>query len=356
MIAYFTFPNNEIPNNITFNPIVELDYFTNIYKSTWSATFPNQQTVTITANSGLVWAKVPQIEVRANNISEYPNGKLSADNSIVTFNASMPRTNQIIYVTISDIVLQEPIPTVDSTFLTYYCVDDKILYDLSQVIIYSSASDRTIVDLTPYITSLRQYPFKLPSSDNTTNILLGANDTKIQSPLISQSHYEIDLGTITLPSTNSNSNDFNSVLLLILPFIGTVNIDARWYALQTINLKYDVDLTTGLFTATLTVNNIITDIFTGKIGKETAYKTSANDTLSNLVNVDIQDNYPLQASITIFYHDNYGNVISSDNKRNTINSFTGGGFSQFTDIVLTDNIPSTMQDNIISLLAQGIII
>lgn len=356
MIAHYTFPNDIMPD-ITFNPSVELDSFTNIYKSTWNATWPNQQTVTMTAQNNMVWAKTPQIEIRASGIAEYPTVTLNSDNTVATFSYSMPRSNKTIYVTVSDIVLQEPIPTIDNAFLTYYCVDDKILYDLSQVIIYtSSASDRGIVDLTPYITSLRQYPFKLPSSDITKAILLGANDTGIQSALISQAHYEIDLGSVTLPSTNNNSNDFNVSLMLILPFIGTVNIDAMRYALQTINIKYDVDLTTGLFTATLTVDNIITDIYTGKIGKEAPYKTSANDTLSNLVNVDIQDNYPLQASITIMYHANYDNALTTDNKRNIINTFIGNGFTQFADIVLTDNIPSILQTEIISLLSQGVII
>lgn len=360
MIAVYTFPNNAMPDNLEFNPIVELDAFTRQFKSTWSAVWPNGQTVEITALNGLTWAKKPQIEIKngTSGIAVFPDITLNSENKTISFTHSMPRSNTTIYITVTDIVLEEPIPTIEDNFLTYYCVTNKTLYDLSQAIIYntSSSGDRNIVDLTPFITSLRQYPFEIPKSDSTKNIVLGTNDTKIASNLLTARHYEIDLGSVKMPSTNNNSNDFAATICIILPYIGIRTLNAAWYAGQTVSLIYDVDLTQGLFTATLTINNIITDIFTGIIGKEAPYKLTSSETLANFINTDIQDNYPLQASITILYHQNYDNLITNDNKRGVISSFEKGILTQLTDIVFNDAIPSIIQGDISAILAQGIIL
>lgn len=356
------FPDNVLPSNITFSPALSEyngGYIFTVNQNT-------VQTVTLSASSGYYFPRIPTLELTdyGGIAVEIIDPVLSSNATTFTFSFNTGNTldrnqaEQLEYLTL-EVVQVVPTPTGIGAFITYYKVNDDILNQLSQVLIYQLSGE--IINLSNYIASLRSYPFDIASSD-PISIILGYANTNVKAPVANAVFHELDFGTVTLAPTNNNVNDYSVEIKAMLPYIGYVNLDAANYAGQTIRLEYDVDIRTGLFSATFYVNNEIPlDIFTGKIGSDIPFKTTGNDLVSNLtsfLNTSIQETYPLQASILTIWHDNMASrgVISTYETIGAINDLTDTGLTTFTDINLIGNIPNELKTEIIRMLESGIFI
>lgn len=351
-------------NNCDFTPTLTKTgnyYYITVDENIDTLTF----SFTARCKSGYAFARTSEFSCRNVNGSYITNvgmlnGVLSEKDTLQTFTVTYKGTTTTqkpaqIYFTNFDVV--QNVPTLQQQFLTYYKCNDDILNQLSkkafQVIDRNGQS--VDIDLTQYIASLRLYPFDIESSD-ALDIILGNYNIKVRSPLAQSIYHEIDMGNVTLAPTNNNVNDFNATIKIILPFIGMQSLTATWYAGQTINLKYNVDITSGLCSATLTVNNIPVDIFTGKIGKDMPYKVSEQYINPNLVDTTIQDTYSLTAIITVLYHENYNDVsISNDYANILISDMQGKGYIEIDNVQLPYGMTQEMQSEIRTLLRNGII-
>lgn len=337
-------------------------YYLTVNDDTTAKTF----TFTATAKSGYYFARSIEFTCR-NNYGSYVTvigtltSTLSVNDTVSTFTvdyskASTSNKPAQIYFTNFDVV--QNVPTLTQQFLTYYKCNDDILNQLAkkafQVIDRNGVS--VDIDLTQYIANLRSYPFEIASSD-ALDIILGNYNIQVKSPLANELYHEIDLGNVTIAPTNNNANDYNATFKAILPFIGIQSLSATWYAGQTVNLKYNVDISSGLCTATFYIDNIPIDIFSGKIGKEIPYKTSNQYVNPNLIDTTIQDTYSLTALITVLYHANYNDTsISNDYANVTIQSLVGMGYCELSNVALSAQIPQNMQSLILTTLRNGIII
>lgn len=355
-----------LPSNATFNPEPTYGEF-GAYYWYWDFAYNTAITVTMTCTNGYYFARKPNVTVK--DASGYQidltTDSLNADSSVYAFafdNGDEQYGDYAMRIEITqvDIVQKTPTPTGKGNFITYYKVNDDILAQLSQVVIMqqtSSSGTVDIVDLSQYITSLRSYPFDIAVSD-PISIILGYSNTNIQAPVANEIYHSINFGNVTLASTNGNINDYNVDIKALLPYIGYVNLNAGYYAGQTINLTYEIDLRSGLFTANFSIDGTIIDIFTGKIGQDLPYKVVAQESISNWINPDIQDTYPLQASILTIWHDNMTSdiMVSTQQHESFIMSFDSLGLCQFDDIQLTNVIPSDIANEIRQLMTTGIII
>lgn len=286
-------------NNTVFNPPIEYVSSNNRYYITVNENLENMTfSFTAKCRNGYSFARSSEFSCR-NTYGSYItqigmlNGVLSENDTLQTFNvtylstAAQSKPAQI-YFTNFDVV--QNAPTLQQQFLTYYKCNDDILNQLSKKAfqVIDRNGQAVDIDLTQYIASLRLYPFEIGASD-PLDIILGNYNISVKSPLAQSLYHEIDMGNVTIAPTNNNVNDYNATIKIILPFIGMQTLTATWYAGQTINLKYNVDISSGLCSATLTVNNIPVDIFTGKIGKDMPYKVSEQYINPNLVDTTIQD-------------------------------------------------------------------
>ena len=111
-----------------------------------------------------------------------------------------------------------------------------------------------------YVVSVQKYPFDLRYESGDPYIYVGKINTGITakslfpsfggSVLPINSRCTFDFGTIYIDPNNSNYcygdfRDFQSKLLLFMPFVGTAELDPRLYIAHTVGLIYTIDYNTG---------------------------------------------------------------------------------------------------------------
>lgn len=348
----------------TFNPALEYVESSGYYYMTIEDGGENVVNFTITANNGYSFPRAPVATLMANYSTLVSNKEstLSSNDTVATFNFTYTLYGSnypanLIFSTF-EVVQNTPTPTGQTTFVTYYNVTNDILSELSKTLFRTITTEQYIeeIDLSQYISSIRFYPFEIASSD-PIDIILGNYNLSIKAPVANTIYHEIDFGSVTLSSTNHNSNDFNAIIKILLPYIGQQALNATLYANQEINLRYNVNISTGMTIATLYVEGIPIDIFTGVLGREIPYHINQIYNANSLIDTTIQDTYPLEATIFVAYHDNLNTEYVSNNALtlSTISDNSDNGFCSFSNIQLSSAIPEILQNEIIQLLTSGII-
>lgn len=104
-----------------------------------------------------------------------------------------------------------------------------------------------------YIVSVQRYPFPISHISTAANVVIGGLDTEIsayplETDLIpAQKFY--NFGEISIDPFYDDFRDYQSKITLIMPFIGSVDLDPRLYIGHTVGLKYNVDYDTGAVAA-----------------------------------------------------------------------------------------------------------
>ena len=126
------------------------------------------------------------------------------------------------------------------------------------------------------IQGLRFYPFDLTSIFTNIQpqnyIYFGAYKQDISGTvykMIYANGYK-DLGSVTIKRTFKDWRDFEPYtrLYIYLPYIGRFKLDLTKYYDKTINIRYYIDLRTGVCCACLIANGVLLDWFDGIIGTE----------------------------------------------------------------------------------------
>lgn len=104
-----------------------------------------------------------------------------------------------------------------------------------------------------YIVSVQRYPFPISHIPTAANVVIGGLDTEIsayplETDLIpAQKFY--NFGEISIDPFYDDFRDYQSKITLIMPFIGSVDLDPRLYIGHTVGLKYNIDYDTGAVAA-----------------------------------------------------------------------------------------------------------
>lgn len=105
-----------------------------------------------------------------------------------------------------------------------------------------------------------------PSVTNARNIYIGNWATNISMPPVANQWYEFDCGIITLQKYWGSALDYypNTKVQLMLPYIGSVQLNTDEVMGQQIGVKYRIDLLSGSCVAMVTVNGNVYYQYTGE--------------------------------------------------------------------------------------------
>ena len=252
--------------------------------------------------------------------------------------------------------------------ITLYKPTKSELTDLAQLRIYSySDSQRTLVDLGQFITSLKAIYLDVEPVGNT-EIVLGNTITDIQCPIIDNDVTVVDLGNVVINGFYNNNIDvLHSDIKLSLPFVGIVDLDSNIFINKTINLKYRINLITGVCHALIYIlennDSLLIKSYSGNIGMNIPYilqdnsfdymrfnQTSVNDDLFHCDPcIDVFQNKKVNANERFFDTD----------KEVVISSLSLNDFISVDSIIDTDNISVILNEDfemIITMLKGGIVI
>lgn len=317
---------------------------------------------TLTANDGYYFKEVPVLRVYSSGTgyTDY-DFTISEDTLTATVTYTTTSTDSDIYP-VAVATLKEDVPTAGYSFVNiYHCTEENIT-DLAKYrfSVASGSSPVNIVDLGYYVTSLKRFYCDIPDSI-ASNIALATIDTQISANLVASNTVELDCGTITIDSTNNNSNDYsNTTCYLLLPFIGIANIDSDLVMNRTIQLKYNVSTISGVCVASIyeTENSTLLATFTGQIAENIPYILN-NIEWQMLGDIDVNSNmlYGFTPLLTIMYRDNYNaneTALVNDSQYALLSTLTG--LNYINDIVIDNtSIDANERDLILAELQNGVI-
>ena len=152
---------------------------------------------------------------------------------------------------LNDVYTAVTAPKTITSFVHLYKTNDNELSALAKAR-FKDVSGNT-VDYGQYITALYRIPVDLSNiTGDTSNIMLGQYDSMVASTLLNQYLLDIDGGAITIPEKFSNAYDYlTTECILHLPFLDEINLPPHYVVNQTINIKYKLDLYSGILTASI---------------------------------------------------------------------------------------------------------
>lgn len=212
------------------------------------------------------------------------------------------------------------------------------------------------VDLGVYVNRIKRIFTNVPTF-GTADIVCGNYNTQIQATRPSKDSFTISFGEITIPVKNGDNTDYESDLQLFLPFVGLVSINSELMGVK-VSLTYEINVITGKGVARLSTENIMLYVWDVEPSTNVLYRT-ANKELQ-LVGGDSWEEsylYGLEPYILIKW---YNSLNVNDRNSNLIRGEISGfkGLNSLTDIttISTNDMLTEEQEEIYSLLEQGVII
>lgn len=283
----------------------------------------------------------------ANPVKEEP--KSPTDNTNVTANP----------------VKEEPKSPIDhtnasSSIVHTYVLSQNNYNELGRQIIDSIKTDGTgfeQYDYTKFVQFLYEIPFSVPTdiTTNTSTINLGKKNLEINSRSVTHETLDIDLGSIDLTGL-SNSNELNPVnITLFCPFSENINLPTT-VVNSKLSLSFSINLKTEI--GLLLIKQGENIVYTGQTELFTDlplyYSAGSQDAIVRQLRSQYQNTIK-QAYIVINYHKAITNLTSyKTNEHGTLANYKG--FTRVSRGTLKKSINSTIDQNLLNLLRQGVII
>ena len=202
---------------------------------------PSKPRLEIVADDGFIFLNV--FKYKQAGVTKYLNK--SDDNKMLYKDLDTRGLN------LNDVYTAVTAPKTITSFVHLYKTNDNELSALAKAR-FKDVSGNT-VDYGQYITALYRIPVDLSNiTGDTSNIMLGQYDSMVASTLLNQYLLDIDGGAITIPEKFSNAYDYlTTECILHLPFLDEINLPPHYVVNQTINIKYKLDLYSGILTASI---------------------------------------------------------------------------------------------------------
>ena len=202
---------------------------------------PSKPRLEIVADDGFIFLN--QFKYKQAGVTKYLNK--SDDNKMLYKDLDTRGLN------LNDVYTAVTAPKTMTSFVHLYKTNDNELSALAKAR-FKDVSGNT-VDYGQYISALYRIPVDLSNiTGDTSNIMLGQYDSMVASTLLNQYLLDIDGGTITIPEKFSNAYDYlTTECILHLPFLDEINLPPHYVVNQTINIKYKLDLYSGILTASI---------------------------------------------------------------------------------------------------------
>ena len=221
----------------------------------------------------------------------------------------------------------------------------------------SNATGFNQYDYTKFVNYLYEIPFKIGTeiTTSTSTINLGKKNLDIDCQKVTHETLDIDLGTIDLTSM-ANSHDYNPINInLYCPFSNNIDLPLTVLGSK-LNLGFTINLKSEQATLLIAQNdNIVysgqTELFTDL---PLYFTAGLQDTLIKQFKTQYQNTIK-QAYIVV----NYNKPITNLTRYRTTEHGTLSNYKGFTRVsygTLKQSVSSSIDNSILSLLAQGVII
>ena len=94
-------------------------------------------------------------------------------------------------------------------------------------------------------------------TNRTGDIVIGNVNTNIKANIVDNNFIEINFGSLTINEYYKDSNDYDSIVELYLPYYGSVTLNTQEVMNATLTLSYIIDVLTGTFVAFVQVSKTI---------------------------------------------------------------------------------------------------
>ena len=160
--------------------------------------------------------------------------------------------------------------------LNLYVTNYQTIYNLQRYL--NGAYTPSAADLTAdfkgtnpgdYIVSAFKFPVALPASQTLEEIYIGKIPSGFQAYRLTDNAY-LDFGTIDIDpyfSTTIDFRDYQSKILLLMPFIGTAELDPKVFIGHSLSLTYNVDYVTGSVAAEIKRDGLTIETRTAKLAQ-----------------------------------------------------------------------------------------
>lgn len=160
--------------------------------------------------------------------------------------------------------------------LNFYVTNYQTIYNLQRYL--NGAYTPSAADLTAdfkgtnpgdYIVSAFKFPVALPSTTTLEDIYIGKISVGFQAYRLTGNDY-LDFGTLNITPYFSSSIDFRdyqSKILLFMPFIGTAELDPKIFIGHTLGLIYNIDYLTGSVAAEIKRDGLTIETRTAKLAQ-----------------------------------------------------------------------------------------
>lgn len=241
------------------------------------------------------------------------------------------------------------------SFLNIYSINNDVLQQLSKTRFNDSG-----VDLGQYIINLFILPIKLDAElkNVSGNIMLGTVNTNIETTILSDYIYELDLGNITVDEKYKNVYDYiNTTFILYVPWFDKIYLNSEYVVGCTLTLKLIIDLYSGV--GTLQVKSSFSDSIIFNRNSVISYnipfiQKSSNAVIGKLSNFNI--NNINQSYIEVIRNKPYtnDNTISDVIEYGRVGDFEG--YIRCDNIKLVTGATNGEKEEILELLKAGVII
>lgn len=235
-----------------------------------------------------------------------------------------------------------------------YIVDDDILDSFSKKRYFRETSSYYLIDmdLGEYVNRIKRI-YADVEKGGATILKCGNYSTEIECNTIKHRIQTYDFGYLKLPLINGDSNDFNSNVSLMLPFIGIVDVDSSLLG-HTIGLVLYIDVVTGDGVFKLSVDGYPVKMYDCTPSQDVLYHTYDMNTIggdkwnSTLL-------YGLDPYIIISYHDSITKDINATCLQVNVSSVKG--FAQFDNVDVSGvDCLQEEKDTIKTYLQSGVIL
>lgn len=160
--------------------------------------------------------------------------------------------------------------------LNFYVTNFQTIYNLQRYL--NGAYTPSAADLTAdfkgtnpgdYIVSAFKFPVALPANQTLEDIYIGKISSGFQAYRLTDNAY-IDFGALDINpyfSTSIDFRDYQSKILLLMPFIGTAELDPKLFIGHTLGLIYNVDYLTGSVAAEIKRDGLTIETRTAKLAQ-----------------------------------------------------------------------------------------
>ena len=307
---------------------------------------------TVTADNGKVFNETPTVEYLTVGQTERVYLTVSENKKTAVADFVLDVSAQVQIILTANAVQETPIAKKYGS-INVYLTNETELAQFANFRFKQITSEYYITkDYGQFVNRIKRIFTRIPYGD-TDVMFFGNYNSQIDTHVPENLLVTLNFGSVTIPTPNNDTVDYESDIILFIPFVGNVNIPTDYIG-QDINLQIDIDVVTGNGLYKVLYNDTL--ILSGECNPsiDVLYET-----------VDMKkvggDNWNEQLYMGLepylfvkWYESKNPDGRNNDFKKGKISSFTG--FNSFDNVVIqpTANMLAREQEMILTTLLKGV--